>query len=946
MMQAMAAISLLVGQTRVVYEWMRWGQLELWWHWLALLAGCVAVVLYVLLWYRRDAGEQPRPVRWTLMLLRVVAFSGLLLFFFQLEKRTEQRIVRESRVAILVDTSLSMTLPADAAPVSAEGTRRRIDQAVELVGASPLLQKLSRQHRVDVYRFDAAPQPVLIASLPRQAEEQPVDGPVGEATAEEPSVGRRGEQELVDLAWGRWWMRWAMVLGLLGFLVLGASLAGQVTAGQASASWSGWGLLGGVTIALGALALAGWAAVPNSRYSWDALLGRETDRPWVEEGHDPEEQPVEESAQDAVIGVPADWMAELEPRGTATRLGDAVKAILDQELGNPLAGIVAITDGRSNAGLAPQATLLAAQNARVPLYAIGLGSPVSPPNVQLVELDIPRRVYPGDQFEATALLGGSGFAGEAVTVQILAGPEGASTEQMEIEDEITVVLKDEGEATVAHWTLTPRSVGRWHYAARVLPPPTDFDAKDNVRYAEVEVIERRNRVLIVAGGPTREYQFVRNLLFRDRDVESHVLLQTAGPLTSQEAQKLLDVFPADRQELSQYDAILAFDADWTKIPEQSVVALEQWVAEQAGGFLLVAGSVEMPKWLARSADGVRSQTLRALAPVVLEKRGSALLASGRIEADTPWPLQVTPEGQQTDMLWLTDDPQTSMEVWRDFEGVYSYHSAYELKPGGKSLLLFSDPRSAIDGQLPIYLAIQFYGAGRTAYLGGGELWRLRRLGDHYFDRLYTKLVRWLSQGRLLLDSDRGVLLVDRDQGVLGEQVMVRAVLKNERYEPLIQSEVVARLIDPAGVNQPLVLRPLPDGSQPGVYTGQFTIARPGEYSVQLNLGGLASEELLRATVRGRVPTRELQNAERNDALLAQLAAESGGKYWRGPMQALAIGDGEQWDIITAIEPRDQVAFVPGSPDRVFQLRWRTWLLALIAGCLTLEWLSRRLYRLA
>ena len=146
------------------------------------------------------------------------------------------------------------------------------------------------------------------------------------------------------------------------------------------------------------------------------------------------------------------------------------------------------------------------------------------------------------------------------------------------------------------------------------------------------------------------------------------------------------------------------------------------------------------------------------------------------------------------------------------------------------------------------------------FLGGGELWRMRRLGDQYFDRFYTKLVRWISQGRLLMDSDRGVLLVDREQATLGEQVVVRAVLKNERYEPLLQSEVVARLFDPQGRNLPLVLRPLADGSQPGVYTGQFPIEVPGEYSIQLQLGGLASDEVLNGHVDAKVPAREMQQS--------------------------------------------------------------------------------------
>ncbi len=141
---------------------------------------------------------------------------------------------------------------------------------------------------------------------------------------------------------------------------------------------------------------------------------------------------------------------------------------------------------------------------------------------------------------------------------------------------------------------------------------------------------------------------------------------------------------------------------------------------------------------------------------------------------------------------------------------------------------------------------------------------------------------------MLLDSDRGVLLVDREQALLGDQVIVRAVLKDERYQPLIQSEVVARLIDPQKRNVPLSLKPFADGSQPGVYTGQFPVLLSGDYSIQLQLGGIASDEVLTASVKAKVPAIEMQRGERNDALLAQLATETGGRYWPGIAKAVEL----------------------------------------------------------
>lgn len=925
---------LLFGQTRVVYQWLRLEQLSQWWHWLLIAAIVVGIAGYVLTWYRRDGVDLPRPTGFALLILRLTALVGVLLYFFQLDKRTEQRIVRDSRVVVLTDTSLSMTAPGTPSPSGVPATKSRIEEAHELLAGSPFLQQLSNLHHVSVYRFDQGSRPVALASLPKQSSS-------GQANSASDQRASQVEEEELSRLSGL--VRATTVMAVLALLLVGVPLVVQLLRSQPWIAGS-WMILAGSTSLILALFFLAWLVVPNTQFPLGRLVS------WVASESQTQAEPKQNGQpsqeQKLQMELPSDWAAVLNAAGAESRLGDALRWVLDRELGNPLAGIVIITDGRSNAGVDPKAVLPVAQNAKVPLYVIGMGSERRPPNLQLVEVDAPRRLYPGDRFSISALIGSVGYEGRTVTLQFLAGRKDADNSALIIETETTLEIPADGSLVSKSVELPPKAVGSWSYMARIVPLGGEADDRDNSMRTDVEVIQRRNRVLIFAGGPLREYQFARNLLYRDQDVESHVLLQSGGPLTSQEAKKLLEEFPADRNALAQYDAILAFDADWTKVPESSVLAVEKWVSEQAGGLLLVAGSVETPKWLARSASGPRASALRNLSPVVLDVRGSALLAAGRVESESIWPLVITPEGKQTEFFWLTDEAQSSMDLWKSFSGVHTFYSAFELKPGAKALATFSDPSAAAGGQPPIYIASQFYGAGRVVFHAGSELWRLRGLGDQYFDRYYTKLVRWISQGRLLLDSDRGVLLVDREEAVQGEQVSVRAVLKNERYEPLVQSEVVARLVDPQGLNVPVVLRPLMDGSQPGVYSGQFPVLSAGTYRISLQLGGLTSEEILKAQVQVKVPKLEMQVVERNDLLLGQLATETGGQYWKGVQAAMTTTDKNEMAIVQAIIPQDQIAYSPGAPEREFQLRWLGWLMTLIATCLSLEWLTRRIHRLA
>lgn len=920
---------LLAETSRTVYQWLRLEQWEQGWQWAVAAACCAAIVGFVLLMYRRDSVEQFKPVGWTLTLLRIGALSGLLLFFMQLEKSSEQRLVRNSRVALLVDSSLSMTLPGTPSASGIANPRTRSEEIVDLLQNSPLIDELSQAHELSIYRFGQTAQPTLVAAIPKQ-------GSSVDETALEPPVDVL--QPPFETA--RFWTLVAIGVVIGGLVPWTAALGAQVLGFK---EWypGAWLLFSGATLILVGLIASAFAALPPTHH---ALYGLLTGTPSAATDD------IEELTQNETDDAPTDWSESLAPRGTATRLGDAIKSILDREGNNPLAGVVVFSDGRGNAGLAPRNILPLAQSERVPIYTVGLGSALRPKNIELVEIDVPKRLYPGDRFTLKALVSGTGFDGQTVTVQILSGTPDSPVESLAIESEEQCTLPEDGAASQIDFQLSPKSVGEWQYYARVLPIPGERQQDDNFKSTTVKVIERKNRILIIAGGPTREYQFVRNLLYRDRDVESHVLLQSGSQRSSQEAQSLIDEFPRDLAELSEYDGILAFDVDWTTIPESSVRDLERWVAEQAGGFLMVAGSVEMPKWLSRSASSVRAESLQALSPVVLGRRGSALTSSGRIEGESAWPLELTADGRASEFLWVTDELTSSLNLWEDFDGVYSYYSAFELKPAAKALLMFTDPTAANDGQAPIYLANQYYGAGRTMFLAGGELWRLRELGDEYFDRLYTKVVRWISQGRLLLDSDRGVLLVDREKALLGDQITLRAVLKNERFEPLVQPEVVARLIDPQGLNTPIVLRPLPDGSQPGVYTGGFPVLKAGEYTAQLQLGGLASDEVLSTTVLAKVPALEMQRAERDDQLLRQLAVESGGRYWVGTNDLRAgaanTSDAEPPGLAQTLVPQDQVAYLPGTIDQEFQLRWHGWLMIWVASCLSMEWLARRLHRLA
>lgn len=644
------------------------------------------------------------------------------------------------------------------------------------------------------------------------------------------------------------------------------------------------------------------------------------------------------AAQPATAQV-VEWEEVLQPRDRETRLGDALLGALRKHRADPLAGIVVVSDGGQNAGVGIDPALRLARQAGVGIYPVGVGSDQAPRNVAVREVVAPNRAYPGDAFTITAYLMGSRMAGRTVSVELAVAPSGSAggaASAAAVLERQRVVVGADGEVVPVRFEVKESTSGRRTFAVRVPAVAGDENPSDNRQVVDVEIVGRESRVLLFAGGATREYRFLRNQLWRDKEVEVHVVLQSALPGISQDADQILDAFPASREALYCYDAIVCFDPDWSALTERQVQLLEQWVSDEAGGLILVAG----PVYTHRLAQHAPATALLDLFPVRLRRPFSVLddLPSG---GRTPWPVEFTREGLEADYLYLEDSAAASAAAWNAFPGVYSCYPSSDAKPGATRLAHFSDPQAASDRQRPILFAEQFYGAGRVFYMGTGEMWRLRTLDEGYFETFYTKLIRHVAQGRLLRGSSRGLLLVDRDRYSLGDSVAVRAQLSDIHHRPLALPSVTLQVTLPNGRTMPLRLDREP--VREGTYAGNFRVGLEGPYTLELALPDSADPPLTRH-LQVRVPDREREHPQRNDALLSQIAQRTNGYYYVG-LDAAARG-GQVMPLATRLPDRTEETLVTGAPDRTFEQQLTLVLLAVIAGSLTLEWLIRRLNRMA
>ncbi|MDD4789529.1 MAG: hypothetical protein PHO07_20365, partial [Pirellulales bacterium] len=356
------------------------------------------------------------------------------------------------------------------------------------------------------------------------------------------------------------------------------------------------------------------------------------------------------------------WAQRLRPTGRETRLGQALVELIRQREAEPVAGIVVLSDGGQNAGVLPQAAVEMARQAGLPIYTVGLGATEQPVNVRVYRIEAVPRAFPGDPLTVTGLIqtqgGGDPLAGRSMTVELLQRPGGRDAPGSPpgsgaVVGSQRVILGRDGDSVPVKFEVIPGETGLRTLCLRIRPPADDRHSDDDFLETEVEVVDRKDRVLLFAGGPTRDYQFLRTQLFRDASMSVDICLQTAQPGISQEADKILDAFPATREEMFAYDCVVAFDPDWQALSPAEVELVESWVAEQGGGLLAVAGPVHTGEpvggWVHDPALG----KIRSLYPVEFPRQLAVWDAETQT-AEEPWPLDFTREGLEAEFLWLAD----------------------------------------------------------------------------------------------------------------------------------------------------------------------------------------------------------------------------------------------------------------------------------------------------
>ncbi len=611
---------------------------------------------------------------------------------------------------------------------------------------------------------------------------------------------------------------------------------------------------------------------------------------------------------------------------TITDLSGALRSAVEAEAGGRIAAVVLLTDGRVTAGedLKSAGVFLAGKD--IPVHAVGVGDPAPSRNFRVTAVLSTERVFTGDPVVVDVRLDEHGFDGETVRIDLtdVFEPAGeAPRAPVKVETQEVAFPADRSDAT-ASFRFEPQGVGRHRLTAAIEPRSDETFSEDNERGIVVEVVKEASKALLISGGPTYEYRFLKNLLRRDSRVSLAGWLMSADPDYPQEGDVSLKKLPATARDLFEYDVVILMDLDPQGLPPGFPLLLEEFVGKHRGGLLFAAGE----KFGASLFDAPDAAPIRNMLPVVVDA-GEVRDETGRGKFyEKEWPLVPAPAALSHAATRLSSQIDRNRDLWAEIAGVYWSFPARKLKPGATALFVHPDPAIARDGEPRPLVAVQFYAGGRVMWCGIDSTWRWRATAEEVYDRFWVQTVRYLTESRLLGDRRR-LIQTDKDAYDLGDTIRISAFVTDESFRPIEADEQVIFLEAPQ--NPPVELRLSKDASAPGWYRGIFVPRATGEH--KLRIAAKPGEAGSEKAVRVDAPAVELEEPRLDEEALRELAALTGGSY--STLAEIAV-------VPDRIPDRSQVLVTTDEPIPL----WDNGLsMSLLAALLAIEWILRKVNRL-
>ncbi|HUT32412.1 MAG TPA: VWA domain-containing protein [Planctomycetota bacterium] len=591
--------------------------------------------------------------------------------------------------------------------------------------------------------------------------------------------------------------------------------------------------------------------------------------------------------------------------GKSTRLGTAIDDVVARYSGQPIAGVIALTDGASNEGLEPLEVARKMKDRGIPLFPVGIGVP-DPPDVRVEGLVVQDTVFAKDRVPVRFRLTSKGFTNRHLDVVVTVdGKEIARQDVVLTGDtqfEEMSFLPEEGAASL---TLKVAAT----------PLPGEVVADNNHLSQNIRVIDEKIKVLYVEGKPRWEYRYLRAVLLRDYRLDVKFLLTQGDRDLPKASDRYLERFPEVAGEAFIWDLVILGDVPASYFTPAQLNRIEQLVRERGGSLLVLPGHQNpLTTYLGSPIEGIL--------PVRLQPE------SWEAVEETVYPV-VTSKGDEMTVVTLEVPEERNTARWARVRPLYQVPAVAGAKPAATVLATLSDfPRRREPYPL---ICWQRYGRGKAMFVGTDQLWRLRfKLGDRYHARYWGQVIQFLTLSRLLGENKRIQIETGHRSFRTGERVPIYANVLSEAFEPVNLAAYSIYVERPEGQAETSQIKLEPVRDVPGFYQGFFTPEIEGRYVLRASPAEREyanSVELQVATT----PLEQLEPALQEDSL-RKLAELSGGRYFT-IRDLPTLPDQLQQQLETTIVRREKELW-----DLPF-------IFIVVLLCAATEWFFRRRYDL-
>jgi uncharacterized membrane protein len=392
-------------------------------------------------------------------------------------------------------------------------------------------------------------------------------------------------------------------------------------------------------------------------------------------------------------------------------------------------------------------------------------------------------------------------------------------------------------------------------------------AQNNEQEAVIVVRAGREKILYLEGEPRWELKFIRRAVAADSNLQVVGLQRTAPNkylrLDVDSAGELFGGFPRTREELFQYRALILGSIEASYFSHDQLQMIADFVAVRGGGLLALGGRSALAE------GGYAGTPVADVLPLELDPRWLRdSLYFGELK------VRPTRAGLVHAATRLGEQPDQAAR-WEQLPPLTTVNHVGGVKPGATALLT---GRGESTGE-QVVLAYQRYGRGLALALPVQDTWLWQMdaavpLEDETHEQLWRQLLRWLVSDV----PDRLVAATPADHAAPGEPVRINANVADERFLRVNDSRVAARITTPLGTSLEVPLDWTLD--QDGEYRGTFTPAEPGLYEIRV-LAERAGGSALSAPAYVNVTESRAEyfGAQRRQALLRRIAAETGGRYY-------------------------------------------------------------------